>query len=123
MSAEGNGGITFTVKEMLARLDGKVDAIDQKLDRKVDRDDFARIAQRVEQAADRAAVMALEVRFLALEKQIEKQDAVNAALALQSKAVAEKSASNFTKGEKIIGVFLGVAALGISLYSALGGAL
>ena len=117
---DGPNGVTFTTKEMLLQLDMKIDAIDAKLDRKVDRDDFQRIASRVEQAADRAAVAALESRFTALETQVRTQDKINEALRVRASEVAEASATNFTRGEKIVATLLALTALTIQILAVTG---
>ena len=117
---DGPNGVTFTTKEMLLQLDMKIDAIDAKLDRKVDRDDFQRIASRVEQAADRAAVAALESRFTALETQVRTQDKINEALRVRASEVAEASATNFTRGEKVIATLLALTALTIQILAVTG---
>lgn len=114
--AEGNGGITFTTKEMLTSLDLKIDRIESKLDRKVDRDTFEKVQVRLEQLADRAAVATLDARLSALEHQIRLQDSVNAALAQKAQETAEKSAQNFTRREKVLGAIVGLVALAIQIY-------
>lgn len=120
--AEGDtGGITYTVKEMLAQLDQKIDRIDAKLDSKVDVSAFAQVQQRVEMAADRAIVLGLEIKVNDLISRVELQDKVNAALADRNKRVAETSAQNFTRREKIVGALMGLAALFISAYGVFGG--
>lgn len=110
--AEGNGGVSFTVKEMLTNLDAKIDRIDEKLDHKVDRGEFNRIY---------GSVNDLTSKLGALESQVRTQDKINAALAQQTKETAEKSASNFTRGEKVIATLLTAIALGIQIYVVTGG--
>lgn len=43
----GNSGVTFTVKELLGKLDTKLDVVVGKLDEKVDRVSFDALAMRV----------------------------------------------------------------------------
>jgi hypothetical protein len=45
--AEQNGSVTFTVKELLARIEGKIDALTVTLALKADRTDVADLNQRV----------------------------------------------------------------------------
>jgi len=112
VAADGNGGVSFTVKEMLTTLDAKIDRIDEKLDRKIDRDEFDRIY---------GSVSALTTRLGVLEAQVRTQDQINAALAQKAKETAEQSASNFTRGEKVIATALTMLALGIQVYVVTGG--
>lgn len=112
--ANGSGGVSFTVKEMLAQLDSKIDRIDEKLDHKVDRGEFDRIY---------GTVGALTSKLGALESQVRTQDQINAALAAKARETQEKSATNFSRGEKILAGVLGVAALFIQVYVATGGTL
>ena len=118
---DGTNGVSFTTKEMLIKLETKIDGIDAKLDRKVDRDAFDRVYSKVEQAADRAQVSALEAKFSALETQIRTQDKINEALAKKTLETEARSATNFTRGEKIIATLLGLVALGIQIFVVTGG--
>ena len=88
-------GITYTTKELLERVDKKLDALDEKLDRK----------------ADAATVVALESRLLVLERQAASQDAVNVALRDQADKTSEKAATNFTKREKVLAGCIGLLSI------------
>lgn len=100
------------MKEMLTTLDSKIDRIDEKLDHKVDRAEFDRIY---------GSVAELTSKLGALEAQVRTQDQINAALAEKAKETAERSATNFTRGEKIVATLLTLVALGIQLYVVTGG--
>ncbi len=58
----------------------------------------------------------LKASLMALENQIQIQDRINEALAVKAKETQEKSASNFTKGEKIFAAVMGMIALAIQFY-------
>ncbi len=110
--ATPEGGINFTVKEMLTSLDTKIDRIDEKLDHKVDRGEFDRIY---------SSVADLSSKLVNLESQVKTQDQINAALAQKAKETSEQSATNFTRGEKVVATLLTLIALGIQLYVVTGG--
>ncbi len=109
---EGPAGINFTVKEMLTSMDLKIDRIDEKLDHKVDRGEFDRIY---------TSVSDLSTKLVGLESQVRTQDQINAALAAKARETAEQSATNFTRGEKVIATLLTLVALAIQLYVVTGG--
>ena len=98
MAGDDNGSVSYTVKELLAKLDGKVDTIILALGSK----------------ADKAELAEVERRVLALEKQTETQVRVNEALQVNS-------AANFTRREKFIGVALALLAVGFQIYAQFGG--
>jgi hypothetical protein len=57
MAGEGNGSsVTFTVKELLARVDGKIDSLLIAVAQKADKHDLERLVERVVklEAEDRA---------------------------------------------------------------------
>ncbi len=116
MESSGSSGISYTTKELLTRLEEKIDGIDRKLDKKVDASVFEKVQIRVDQAADRAAVVALESRLNALALQIELQDKVNVALSDKSKELANDSARNFTRTEKIVALLLNIVAILVTVY-------
>lgn len=116
MSDNIGHSVTYTVKEMLENLGKKIDRIDAKLDSKVDVAAFERIQHRVESAADRAAVLALEIKVNDLIHKVETQDRINEAVRVKSEETAKTSATNFTRKEKIVTVFVALAALALQLY-------
>jgi predicted RNase H-like nuclease (RuvC/YqgF family) len=110
---EPNG---FTTKDMLIRLDEKLDKMDEKLDSKVDGSFFERMWEKLEQR-----VTELQIKHAALDEQVRVQDKVNQALSKKARQISEESASNFTRREKILGVLFGAVALAVQLYVQLGG--
>jgi hypothetical protein len=87
-----NGTIRYSVKELLAKVDVKLDAISSKLDAKADAHDLH----------------AVDARVAALEKE-----------AVELRAVAAEKKNRFTRTEKVIGLTyfgcqlaIGIAALG-----------
>ena len=46
-SAEENGVVRYTVKELLARMDGKLDQLNDKMDAKVERVEHEQLESRV----------------------------------------------------------------------------
>ncbi len=100
----------------MTRLEAKIDAIDKKLDKKVDNSVFEKVQLRVDAAADRAAVAALEVKLNSLAVQIDLQDKVNEALSLKSRELSEKTASNFSRGEKVVALLLNIVAILVTIY-------
>lgn len=105
---EGNG---FTTKDMLLRLDEKLDKLDEKLDRKVDLAHFERQQEKVERR-----VVELEIKLGGLDDQVRIQDKVNAALTKKAQEIATESASNFTRKEKILMALIAIAALLLQAY-------
>jgi hypothetical protein len=96
MSEMENGSIRFTVKELLAKVDVKLDAISGKLDAKADAHD----------------VHALEARVGLLEKEADEVRVV-------AEALRDEKKDRFTRTEKLLGLtyfalnlVIGVAALG-----------
>src|ERR1700679_2325119 len=75
-SKETNGSadarVQFTIKELLGRIEGKIDALSVLVHDKADKADFGRLEFRVASiekvAADRVEILALEKRILTLEK-------------------------------------------------------
>jgi tetrahydromethanopterin S-methyltransferase subunit G len=64
--------VQFTIKELLGRIEGKIDALSVLVHDKADKADFGRLEFRVASiekvAADRVEILALEKRILTLEK-------------------------------------------------------
>lgn len=116
MSASHDSGVAYTVKEMLAILEAKIDRLDAKLDRKADAADLDQIRTRVESAADRAVVHALDAKVGALETRIELQDRVNEAIAKKARELQVLSAANFTRREKMLAAAISLAALFVAGY-------
>lgn len=100
-------GVTFTMKEMLERIDRKIDRIESRMDEKADASEILSLRTNIH--ALRGHVSALELGLHALRAQVETQDKVNSAL-------EHKSASNFTRGEKMIALLLAAVAIGIQVY-------
>lgn len=67
-----NGVIRFTTKELLGRIDGKLDALDMKLDQKADRtrvhEVMATVAAVQLGKAEKTDVAALDARVQSLER-------------------------------------------------------
>ena len=96
--AEEAGSISYSVKELLAKQDGKLDTILLTLTSKADREEMAGVERRV----------------TALEVQSVTQERVN-------KALSTENASNFTRREKAIGSLLALLALLVQVYVQFGG--
>ena len=96
--AEDAGSVSYSVKELLAKQDGKLDTILLTLTSKADREEMAGVERRV---------TALEVQSVTQEK-------VNSALRTEN-------ASNFTRREKVIGSLLALMALLVQVYVQFGG--
>lgn len=116
MPTPHEGAISYTLKEMLVILEGKIDRLDAKLDRKADAADLDQIRTRVESAADRAAVNALDAKVTALEAQIELQDLVNEGIAKRTRELQLQSAVNFSRREKMLAAAISLAALFVAGY-------
>lgn len=95
--ADETGNVVYTVKELLAKLDGKVDTIILSLGSKAEKSDVEALAKRV----------------VDLEGKVSLQSEVN-------KALRSESAANFTRREKIIGLLLALLAIAAQIYT-LGG--
>jgi hypothetical protein len=99
-----NGTIKFTVKELLGKMDVKLDTALSKLDGKADGRDL----------------VALELRFNELKTQVDLQNKVNEAIRVKAEETAKTSASNFTRREKLLLGAITVAAFFVKLYVVFG---
>ena len=63
-----NGFIRFTTKELLGRIDGKLDALDMKLDTKADRSRVHDLGATVAAKADKVEFLQLDSRVQQLER-------------------------------------------------------
>lgn len=97
MAAEDSPRVTFGIKELLARIDSKLETIDTKLDTKVDIREFDLMAKRVESNAR---------RIDEVDRKFTERVAIEAAR-------REESTTTFSKREKIVA--LGLAALAVML--------
>lgn len=72
--------VQFTVKELLARIDGKIDLITGLVHEKADKADLVRLLERItlleRAAAEKLELKALEVRLGAVEKDTATKEAV-----------------------------------------------
>lgn len=69
-----NGRITFTVKELLAKVDAKLDLIVAQLDSKAERHEFENLEQRVLRLEGSAATDAQLNEYRAKQEQERKRD-------------------------------------------------
>jgi hypothetical protein len=91
-AAGENGTIRFTVKELLAKVDVKLDAISGKLDAKADAHD----------------VHALDARVGALEKEA-------AEVRIVAEALSSDKKNRFSKTEKVVGTAYLLATLALNV--------
>ena len=77
MTPEPDPSITYTVKDLLARMDGKLDALDLKLDTKADAKELAQLRVEVAQKADRADIRSLRDDVDALKKAQAERDSAD----------------------------------------------
>ncbi len=98
MSVEPSGSVSYTIKELLANLDGKIDTIILTLSGKADVSDLVEVERRVAK----------------LESKVILQAEVNEAL-------KSSNAENFTRREKVLGVLIACGALAVQLYVQFGG--
>lgn len=92
-NVEGAGGVrvSYTVKELLARIEASLAQIDLKLDLKADSRALEALAKRVDAQGDRITSVSRRV------ERFEERD--------------EAAETRFSKREKVIGLILGVVAV------------
>jgi hypothetical protein len=105
-----------------------VQYLDKQLHEKANKVEIVAMATSLQDKANardfnelRVAVTEHERNLKSLQDQVKIQDKVNEALRARAKEVQETSASNFTRGEKLIATALGVAALAIQVLAITGG--
>jgi hypothetical protein len=92
--ASDNGSIRFTVKELLAEVNGKLDRISDKLDSKAEAHDLD----------------ALEARVTAIEKE-------SAEVRIVADALKNDKSERFTVKQKIVGTLVTLTVTGLSVAS------
>jgi len=102
--------------------------LDDQLHEKANKVEIVALATAVQDKANarefaelRLSVSTHEKALKELQEQLRIQEKVNEALRIKAKETAEQSASNFTRGEKVIATLLTLIALGIQLYVVTGG--
>jgi hypothetical protein len=102
--------------------------LDEQLHEKANKVEIVALATSVQDKANarefgelRLSVATHDKALKELQEQLRIQEKVNEALREKAKETAEKSASNFTRGEKVIATLLTLIALGIQLYVVTGG--
>jgi len=105
-----------------------VQYLDKQLHEKANKVEIVAMATALQDKANarefeqlRAAVQAHQVDLKSLTDQVKIQDKVNEALRNRAKELQENTTANFTRGEKVIAAFLGIAALGIQIFAITGG--
>jgi len=105
-----------------------VQYLDKQLHEKANKVEIVAMATALQDKANakefealRMAVTAHQVELKALEDQVKIQDKVNDALRERAKELKDNTTANFTRGEKVIAAFLGVAALALQVIAITGG--
>lgn len=122
MAAVEGGGVNYTTKELLDRIDKKIDVIDSKLDQKADRDRVHQIGNAISAMEGRilAQTTSLDNRLSLLEDRAVKRDSpvVEEIRSYQRKVdhletqlttQSEGREHDFSRRQKLIGsIFLGL---------------
>ncbi len=98
MSDTDTGSVSYTIKELLGKLDGKIDVIILTLSGKADKGDLVEVERRVS----------------SLEREVVLQEKVNEAL-------RKENGQTWSVREKVLGALLAFGALAIQLYAQFGG--
>jgi len=103
MSANGeqqNGAVTYTVKELLAKIEGKLDGVIITIGQKADKHDVEEISGRVKDKADKEDVEKVVSRVMALEDRVEGFDSAARTAEQVALTLAEKKKADETLWEQ-----------------------
>lgn len=121
MEENGSPEVPFTTKELLAKIDLKLDKIESKLDSKVDREEFYAMIKRLGdlEAGMNPLAKVHDVQFQELSKKVEEQEKKIENLEKDSGQVA--AVSVYKKWFLIVAApaFIGVAYTIIKIYESL----